>query len=362
MTMNADSHWQRAVLLFEQRRIDMSIAELLEVLAQEPHHLFAICLQAHALAARGDVTAGLAAAERAVGLHPENAHAHATLAELKLQAGQPGAASVTIQRAIALDPNDPDHHSTLGRIRYIQGRWSAAVEAADAGLALDPQHVVCLNVRALALPHLGQPMAALRTSRQLLAQNPDDANAHVVAGFVKLSDGDARGASQHFLEALRLDPTIADARRGLRDALRQQNPWYRGVLGLVRWAPLRECVRRVLVVPFLVVFANKMPMSPGSTALLSTIAGGAVAITLLIVSALPLGNLLVLLHPVGRHTLRQRTAIATVLAAGVVATALAWWIVGQAHGSRTVDMNLAFWVVFVAALVAPLALSKLDAG
>jgi len=348
--MDADARWKRATLLFDQGRWDMAIAELRGFLTQEPDHAPAHALLAHALVQHDELDAALDEARRAVAIDPELDFAHSTLANVLLHSGDLEGAVAAILRAIQLDPDDVDHRSGLAQIRCAQKRWSEALAAADAGLQLDPQDTDCLNLRSLALTKLGRASEATDSVDASLARDPDNAHTHQARGIAMLHRGDAKAALHHFQEALRRDPTLDGARAGLVEALKAKNPLYRLVLGWFLWLERFSGPRQIQIIIGLWLvarFGGRALRDAGHTTSADIVTYSYLGFVLLTCCAVPLFNLLLLVHPIGRHALeRGARRDAIVLGSCVLAGAgvgLHAWLGDSLWSQR----GWLFWLLFL---------------
>lgn len=145
-------------------------------------------------------------------------------ADALLIAERPSEAAAAYARAAALSPGDP--WLPLGEVRA----WIAAGDLirARARLAAVPatddaavQREIAALERALARAEAaaalsaGDAETAIAAYRSLLAEDPADAETAAALGNLYLSRWQAAPARAWFDEALRLDPTRADAARGL---------------------------------------------------------------------------------------------------------------------------------------------------
>lgn len=170
-------------------------------------------------------------AQRALGIDPDHAPAHAVLAVILLDARRLGAAGIEARAALALDGNDgfvhraaaqvllaerklddawahclvaldgpsatPDAYVLGAQIRILQGDRAQAVELLDQALALDPGHGDALTELARLALRAGELAEAGRLIERALESDPVDRGAHVVAGYIDLARGDTAGATQH---------------------------------------------------------------------------------------------------------------------------------------------------------------------
>lgn len=305
--MDVEALWRRAVLLTQQGRNELAVAELRRLLGAEPEFAPAHALLAQLLADGGDDAAALREAHAAIAADPELPFAHQALARVLLATGQIEPAAGAVLQAIALDPDDADQHALLAQIRLGQKRHDDALAAAEAGLALEPQDTDCLNLRSLALVRLGRQDEASDTLDASLAHDPDNPYTHQARGFALLHRGDAKGALHHFQEALRRDPSLDAARSGLVEALKARNPLYRvllrGFLWLERFTDGKQ--QQILFGAWLVVFVARRMLGniDGLQGWALGLGIAWLAVVLLTACLPPIFNLLLLLHPLGRHAL-----------------------------------------------------------
>lgn len=93
-------------------------------------------------------------------------------------------------------------------------RWADAVSAADKALSLDPESEAARGLRAVALAMSGRGAGWQEAADGTLAVAPDSALAHAFSGHAHLVRGGEREATEHFREALRLDPESEFAQAG----------------------------------------------------------------------------------------------------------------------------------------------------
>jgi len=228
-------HLERAYVLFDQSRRDLAEEELRQELAEDPSSFMAHALLSLCFAERGKFAEATAEAEQSIHLAPDVAFTHYALASVMLERRDYNAAERAIDQAIQLDPHRADYFGVLAAIRINRREWQAAVEAAEAGLAIDPEHINCNNLRAVALVKLGRRDEAGATIASALARAPEDAFTHANQGWALLDQGQPQKAMEHFREALRLEPNLDWARRGIVEALKARNIVYRVMLWYFLW-------------------------------------------------------------------------------------------------------------------------------
>ncbi len=229
------SHFERARLLFDQDRYELAMAELHRELAIEPDNASCHAMLALCWAGLENYPAALAAIDQAIGLSPNFSGFHYIKAGILRDQEQLPAARTAIAEAIRLDPEDADCYARLAAIQYDQDQIEPALVTAEQGLQLDAEHIGCMNIRVLALMSLDRLAQAEADVQAVLAAAPDNAFAHTVQGWIALHRHHIPTALESFREALRLQPDFDWARKGLVEALKSRNGFYRAVLSFDRW-------------------------------------------------------------------------------------------------------------------------------
>jgi tetratricopeptide (TPR) repeat protein len=244
-----DTRFQRGMLLFQQGRYREAIGELRLQLSGGPddflpHFALALCL-----AELEQYDEATQHAQQAIHLGPDQPLGFYALAQVMIRRHRFDEARKAILEAIRLNPYDADYFGILASLEMQGSRWREALEAANQGLQVEPEHVLCTNMRAQALVHLGDRAAAAATMGEALARRPDDPYTHANQGWALLHQGEPRQALDHFREALRLDPELEWARAGIVEALKARNFVYRWMLAWFLWmARLTPQVRWGLVI------------------------------------------------------------------------------------------------------------------
>ena len=327
----------RAELLLHQDRYEQAADTLRQALLQSPedahvHRLLAICLSE-----QEKFDEATSHAQQAVHLAPEDPYTHYVLCSVLADRRRWPQARAAIEEALALQPADPDFYGMLARIAFAQEKWRDALDAAESGLAIDGENAACINLRAMAQVKLGDKSGAASTIDQALQRRPDDPVAHANQGWVLLEQGNPKKAVEHFREALRLKPDFEWARQGIVAALKAHNPIYRVMLGWFLWmAKLPSQARWGIIIGgyvgyrFLRDVARKTPeWAPWIWPVL--IAYIIFAVMTWLVD--PFFNLMLRLHPWGRHALsRDEVRGANLLVGSIllpVPFVLAAWLLGS---------------------------------
>jgi len=314
---------ERARLLIKQNRFQLAAEELTRVLAEDPEDPLALVLFAESLSYLKRHDEACTNARRAVHLAPDWDLAHYVLGVALWRADEDKKALVHAREAIRLDPEDADHFALAAAIHESLYDWKAALAAADEGLARDPENVGCLNRRTTALTKLGRRDEAVRTSKGALHLNPESSASHANLGWTLLHQGKRQEAMHHFREALRIDPQNSWARGGMVEALKAGNPIYGMMLRYFLW--MSSFSRRTqLALIFGALFGytllgSVMAGSPALAPLAGLLALIYLSFVFLTWLADPCFNLMLRLHPVGKHALfRHQIRAANWFGAGVL--------------------------------------------
>lgn len=299
----------RAELLLNQERYDLAADTLRQALLQSPedadiHRLLAFCLSE-----QEKFDEATSHAQRAVHLAPDDPYAHYVLCSVMADRRRWREARQAIEEALALAPGEPDFYAMLARIAFAQERWRDALSAAEQGLAIDGENGGCINLRAMAQVKLGDKAGASATIDLALARRPDDPVAHANQGWVLLEQGNPKKAVEHFREALRLNPEFEWAQQGILEALKAHNPIYRLMLAWFLWmARLPSGARWGIILGGYFGYQflrNVARQSPDFALFIWPVLIVYMVFAVMTWLVVPLSNLLLRLHPWGRHALSQ---------------------------------------------------------
>jgi len=177
-----DPYFNSALLLAEQGRLDEAQKYLDEALKRGLPSHDGRSLLAVMLSERGRTSEAVGISERALREAPDSARVQYTHGTLLARLGRLEEAITCFARAIELDPSLEQPRLNLG----------------------------------LALAGLGRNSQAEAVLRDVLGRNRGSVAAHVALGEVLARRGDRAGASQHFQQALLLEPGHPRAAEGLR--------------------------------------------------------------------------------------------------------------------------------------------------
>lgn len=310
-------HLLRAQLVYQQSRYDQAVTELRQAIADDSQNAQAFALLGLCLVEQGKTNEAEEAARTAVGLEPSLANVHYALGIVLLKRNKFADTEKAAEQALQYDPFTPEYLALLAQARIGRKNWKGALEAAEQGLLLDAEHVDCNNLRAMALVNLGRQGEAAATLSSTLQNDPTDAVTHANLGWTFLQQGNHQQALHHFKESLRLNPTSEWAQAGLIEAMKARFWPYRLLLRLFLWSNrFSEGVK--LAVLLGAYFGNQFLRSvqQNNPQLAPWIAPITIAYLLFVLITwfgVPLANLALMVHPLGRMALKPRDKLHAVL-------------------------------------------------
>jgi tetratricopeptide (TPR) repeat protein len=341
-------HFERAYLLFDQRRYEMAEKEVGQALATAPNDARSLALLALCLLEQEKFAPAAERAQEAVLYAPDESFSHHTLARVYFEQNDLAGAEREVQTALAIDPHVPGYHVTLGLIHYRRAKWPLALAAAENALALEPDYAGAVNLRAEALRKLGRKDAARDHLHEQLARDPDDPYTHATLGWNYLEKGNREKAMEHFREALRLDPELDWAREGVVETLKAKSRFYCGVMKYFFWiSRFSPGVQLGLMIGLFVgyrVLVGILVDQPHLAPLFWTVVIGYGLFAFSTWFARPLFNLLLLFHPFGRLALSRddrRSALWVGAALGVGLAAIVYAIIWRGNQSFSIAFHTA---------------------
>jgi Flp pilus assembly protein TadD len=166
------------------------------------------------LEARGEADQAQAAYLKALKEDPARGDAWARLAVLYDRQGRFADSDEAYRKAQVFAGDSPALACNRGYSYYLQRRWTDAESHLRQAIALEPAHARAHNNLGLVLAHTGRDAEALDEFRKA---GCSDAEAHVNLGLARAVEGDWTGAQTHYGRAAALDPSSAQARKGLRE-------------------------------------------------------------------------------------------------------------------------------------------------
>jgi Flp pilus assembly protein TadD len=328
------AHLTRAQLLLAQSRPVEAEQEAMLALADQPEHTGALAVLALSRSAQKKFPEALTTIETAVGLAPDNSHLHYIRGFILHRSDRQDAARSALNESLRLDPQSAETFALLAAVELSGSNWTAALTAAEQALTIDPENVEAANYRAMALVGLGRKDEATAAIDFALHREPDNALSHANQGWNYLHRNEPKKAQEYFREALRLDPSLEYARRGMLEALRARNPVYRAMLAYFLWMSRHGAQFQWGIMIGTYFFSRAI----GSLLSSTNAAWWAVALAIVFYlfiyltwTAQPLFNLLLYFDRFGRYVLSRDEKVGAWWFGGAFVLALgclAWWPLG----------------------------------
>ncbi|MET0395131.1 MAG: tetratricopeptide repeat protein [Chitinophagaceae bacterium] len=233
--MDRTAYLERANLLLQQGRPREAEEWARKALAEAPQDDHALSVLARCYFNGRQFDKGIATIQQAIAIDAGQAHYFYLLAFGHYQKNEYETAAKIITNAIAMAPWSAEFYGLRAYILLDQVKLKEALESANEGLAIDPENITCLNARATAQNKLRLTDDAIATMENALEQDPENEFTHATIGWNYLEKGKHKQATQHFREALRIDPGYHNAKAGLKEALKSKIPPYRWLLQFNFW-------------------------------------------------------------------------------------------------------------------------------
>jgi tetratricopeptide (TPR) repeat protein len=147
--------------------------------------------------------------DRALELAPTDLRFRLAVADSYLQEKDFLPARRALLEALGFAPDSPDVHARLGDLDEQENRHTEALDEYDAALRIDPKNVGGMLGRASALSGLKRFQEAEKIARDLLALNPQSADAHATLAQILDAEGKHLSAIAEYRLALATAPNSA---------------------------------------------------------------------------------------------------------------------------------------------------------
>lgn len=337
--------FERASVLFEQKRYTESQKILMEILASNPNNVMVMIMMAEIKIQEENLSEAMQLIENGIVIEPHYDVLFYLKARIFLLQEKLDNALENINTAIEIDPYEANNFAFLGHILLMKKRFSEALEAANQALEIDAAHIFALNVRSTALLKLNLKEDSFKTIEGALNEDPNNSFTHANYGWGLLEKGQTVEALNHFSESLKNDPTSEYAQAGMAEALKSKYLIYRWFLKYNFWmSNLRSKNQWGFIIGFYVIFRILRTVATKNEALQPFLYP---VIFLLAAFALstwimaPLSNLLFRLNKYGKHLLTTEEKKSSVL----VGLSLLFFLIG-AVAFLIEDSNVAIATAF----------------
>lgn len=300
----------RASLLLQQEKYEEASKILSDLIAQDPTNIDVLAMMSEVQLQKDNIREALQLIENAIGLSPHIPYLHYRKARVLVRDGKYRKAELCLQEATDLDPANPNFYALWAMIKQEEKDFERSLELANEALELDPTNALALSIRSSSLLKLDRLEESFDTIDGALGNDPNNPLTHATYGWNLLEKGDHKKALEHFREALKLDPNLMYAQRGMAEALKARYWGYRMFLKYSFWmGNLTEKYQWGIIIGFYLGFqalenlATKNPaLEPYLNPILLLLA--VFAFSTWVIS--PISNLFLRLNVYGKHLLKKK--------------------------------------------------------
>ena len=344
--------YDKAMILYEQKRYDLAQPLLEEHLADRPDDGEALAYLALCQMRCGKVKSAWEQAQRAVDAQPDHGTPHYALALVARKRKRYKEAFQSINTALRASPDNADYLAFLGLLHLDKKSHAEALSAAETGLGFSADSINCQNIRALALTGLGRPGPGREILECILRDNPHDALTLANLGWNRLHQHQWKEALDYFSRSLQEDAENDNAREGLLEALRAHNPIYGFLLKYFLWlSRFSESKRWAIVVAETVlhrVLEGAGQRYRALRPLISLLMNLWGIFSYLTWVGRPLANLWLCLNPYGRRLLKNEEILESILVGTFLALGGASYFAWKVLAWR---LHLAWTVIFLTMVI-----------
>jgi tetratricopeptide (TPR) repeat protein len=197
---------------YQELRMFQQAAECFQrILQVQPSHAEACTKLGNVLLVQGNLDGAAERYQLALRLQPNHTEAHNNLGEVFVYQGKDDQALACFQHAVAIQPTEAVFHYNVGKTLKALKRSSEAIASFREAVRLRPDFGEALTKLGLLLVADSEYDEALVCFEQAARVLPREAVVHSNLGNALLEAGNKKAASQHFREALRLDPDCIQA-------------------------------------------------------------------------------------------------------------------------------------------------------
>jgi len=212
---DAATHYNLGNALLIIGRFEAAAGHFREAIEAQPGYAEAHAALGNALIRSGRSAEAIAHFEAALRLRPGDVDAVGNLGLALAQTGRVPEALARYDEALRLKPDAAGVHNNLASLLLETGRLEEAISHLRAAVQAAPDLADAHYNLGLALLQTGRTGDGIGELQKTLALGAGDAALHFHLGAALLKTGRPREAIPRFEEALRLDPNLDGARRGL---------------------------------------------------------------------------------------------------------------------------------------------------
>ena len=318
-----------------------------EVLSHEPEHLLAqYCLGICKLNLKRVEEAGQLA-DSVIGQDPEFYGGFELKSDYFLELKKYNKALEYINTALSYNTENSDLWGKKSYVQYLLKNFDDALKSAESGLYYNAEHTYCLNMKTRVHAVKGDKSVVYENILKTLEVNPQNAYSHANAGWALLERRDYKNAKKHFFEALKINPNIAIAQSGMKEAVKATNPLYKLLLiygfWMAKWGTKMQWVIIIAIYLFYRFIGFLSTHYPFLTPLFYLL----IALLLLSWILSPISNLVLLSDRYARYLLEKNETISAILTGSLVTLSIIAFICALLFTGEYSQYGQAFGIYFL---------------
>jgi tetratricopeptide (TPR) repeat protein len=208
---SAEAHYFLGLAYQENSQPAQAQTEFQEALKSNPNMLMAVRALAQLHSAMGNNEVAQEYAEKNIQLQTTDETAHLLLGQILLRMSKVAQAKEQFAIAELLMPSDPNPHVSLASCYVKENNFTSADKEFEAAQTLAPQSSAILGSYLDYLVSRKQQEKAIQRVKTFVANNPQDANAHLLLGSLSLRQKDYSKARTEIQRSIELNPNSANA-------------------------------------------------------------------------------------------------------------------------------------------------------
>jgi tetratricopeptide (TPR) repeat protein len=219
------ANYYLGLALIGDRRYGDALAPLEVALDLDPSHLRSHIATGDANLKMGDLNEAAASYYRAMKLRPEYPPSLDGLARILESQDRIPEAVQHFRRAIESNRGYAPAYTHLGDLYLRRGRYEEAVLLLEEAVSVQPDFAPGLNRLALAYGRLGLDNQAVAMIQRAMELEPNNAVHPATLGEIQLAKDFLSAAQTSFENALQLDASLPQARKGLAEVFRRRGEY-----------------------------------------------------------------------------------------------------------------------------------------
>lgn len=203
--------FKRGLDKFKKLDVRETLAELTQVLKQNPNHAEAYCKSGIAHSQLGNYQAAVADYTQAIRFNPDYIDAYYNRGNAYSKLADYKAAIADYTQAIWLNPNDAEAYNNRGSAHFQLEDYQAAVTDHTQAISLNPNYTEAHYNLGIVYFRLGEHKKSVANYTRFIQLDPNSAQIYFCRGMVLEELADYQGAVADYTQAIRLNPNYTEA-------------------------------------------------------------------------------------------------------------------------------------------------------